>query len=570
MRSRMLFARGLIAVSAATTVAIGGMSGATAAGDTYAIGYQQQGSHAGFQGDAGLTPPISLRWQRDLGGAVSYPLIADGLAYVTVQNSQGYGTKLYSLDISTGETVWGPIDLGGTYNFSGIALGLNRVLAVNYDGLLRSFDAATGAAQWTTQLPGQWAFTAPPTDENGLVYVSGAGSGGTVYAVHDSDGSIAWSAPVMNGDKSSPAVTATGVYVSYACNQAYDFDPQTGELIWHHDGPCEGGGGKTVAVNDNRVYTRDSYAGNLILNASTGQTLGSFSANVIPAFDGTTGFFLNYGTLSSVDETGTTNWSFTGDGSLDSAPIVDNGYVYVGSSSGNLYALSETDGSIAWTTNVGAPINAPDEQNVNNLTGLAASGNNLLVPASTTLSAYGRVGPSITATAAGTTGTNGWYTSSVKVHFTCTAGTFPIASCPNDVTVGSQGAGQVVSGTTTDTGGQAASTSVTLSIDSGAPSVAITSSSTSINREVRGNATDQVSGVSGVSVTFISANGKITEPATMIPCAVRSNHCFAWTAPAPPGLFGAGSTWTGAVTATATDVAGNTSTTPPTTQRLKQ
>ena len=57
-------------------------------------------------------------------------------------------------------------------------------------------------------------------------------------------------------------------------------------------------------------------------------------------------------------------WSFTGDGGLDTAPNAVGNTVYVGSSSGELYGLSVTNGSVVWSTNVGSPISAPDEQNV--------------------------------------------------------------------------------------------------------------------------------------------------------------------------------------------------------------
>jgi hypothetical protein len=59
----------------------------------------------------------------------------------------------------------------------------------------------------------------------------------------------------MNGDQSGPVVTSTGVYVSYARDQTYDFAPMTGNLIWHHSTFCEGGGGRTpVLYNGTSMY----------------------------------------------------------------------------------------------------------------------------------------------------------------------------------------------------------------------------------------------------------------------------------------------------------------------------
>ena len=64
--------------------------------------------------------------------------------------------------------------------------------------------------------------------------------------------------------------------------------------------------------------------------------------------------------------------------------------MYVGSSSGELYGLNATSGSVVWSTNVGAAISAPDEQTVSQpLTGLGAGRGLLVVPAGDNLVAYG-------------------------------------------------------------------------------------------------------------------------------------------------------------------------------------
>src|SRR5207237_7751962 len=88
-------------------------------------------------------------------------------------------------------------------------------------------------------------------------------------------------------------------------------------------------------------------------------------------------------------------WTFTGDGGLQSAPLVvkdpSGVHVYVGSKSGMLYALNLRDGSVAWSTNVGSPIPAPNEGAVAApLPGLGAGDGLLVVPAGNLLLAYGR------------------------------------------------------------------------------------------------------------------------------------------------------------------------------------
>jgi outer membrane protein assembly factor BamB len=387
-----------IAIAAATLLVLFGPlaasasanAGTTSSAPTQAVAYQISVSHDGYSADTTIKPPLKARWQVDFAGPVSYPLIADGKVFVTVADNGGnYGTNLYALSQATGKIVWSQ-PISGTYFWSNAAFDGGHLYVLNYDGLLRQFDAASGAPGWSVQLPGQYAFSSPPTAAGGIVYTGGAGSGGTVYAVSESDGTVLWTQPVENGDNSSPALSATDVYVSYACGLVYAFDRVTGQQRWFNNpGICEGGGGKTPVYHAGAVYARDAIVGNQILNADTGALVGTFQADPAPAFDGQTGLFLSAGTLQAV-ASNKTLWTFTGDGGLDTAPIAVGSTVYVGSSSGMLYGLCVTSGKVVWSVNVGAAIPAPDEQDVSQpLTGLGAGQGLLVVPAGNELAAYG-------------------------------------------------------------------------------------------------------------------------------------------------------------------------------------
>lgn len=356
----------------------------------YQIDYAHSGS-AVFTNS--IVYPASPAWSVTLNGAVSYPLIAGGTVFVTTAGiGTGSGTQLHALKELDGSVLWGPIDIPGTYNWSGLAYDQGKVFVINYDGLLQSFDAVTGVAGWGTQLPGQYAFSSPPTAVNGIVYAGGAGTGGTLYAVDESNGNVLWTSSVTNGDHSSPAVSSDGVFVSYPC-QVYKFDLITGSSLWHYAGTCSGGGGKTPAYANGLLYVRDPLdGGGEIFDASVGTKVGTFTATPIPALSTQTGFFQHAGTLQAIDLT-THNvlWNFTGDGSLVSAPIVINQTtVFVGSSSGKVYAVDAGTGvQQTWIGTAGAPIAGPDEQNVTQpLTGLGAGEGYLIVPAGSVLTAW--------------------------------------------------------------------------------------------------------------------------------------------------------------------------------------
>src|SRR6185437_1286233 len=156
-----------------------------------------------------------------------------------------------------------------------------------------AFDAGTGARDWSTSLAGQYSFSSAPSAGDGMVFTGGAGEGGTLYALDEVSGALVWTQGVANGDDSTPAVTADGVYVTYPC-QTYDFRPATGESIWHLNTGCEGGGGDTPVVADQLVYSPENvagYSGN-IYGAENGSVQGTFTGDGPAAVAAGMGYFV--------------------------------------------------------------------------------------------------------------------------------------------------------------------------------------------------------------------------------------------------------------------------------------
>lgn len=354
-----------------------------------ATGFQINSAHTGSVTFANLLPlPSTPKWSVDVGGSPSYALIADGKVFVTVPVSGG-GSEIIALDQATGATVWGPILVAGGAN---AAYDNGQVFVISSPfaaaATMEAFNADTGAAEWSTLLSGQYAFSSGPSAGDGMVFTGGAGSGGTLYALSEATGAIIWTEGVANGDNSTPAVTADGVYVTYPC-WTYDFRPATGDTIWSVNTGCEGGGGNTPVVGNQLVFSPENisgYDGN-VYNSETGSSQGTFTGDAPPALSGGNGYFLQGGTLRGITEPGSTVlWSFAGDGTLTGAPIVVNQYVFIGSTSGNLYALNATTGSQVWTQALGAPVGS----GVGGIpySGLSAGDGLLVVPAGTKVIAY--------------------------------------------------------------------------------------------------------------------------------------------------------------------------------------
>ena len=375
----------------AATLLIAGACTATARavpGDQ-AVAYQVDHGHSGAIADAGIAAPLAQAWSVTLPGAASYPLIVNGRVYVTTTERQ-----LYALNQATGATIWSRGIGGGTYGWSGLAYDRGRIFTVNTDGLLTAVDAASGDTLWSKQMPGQYSFSSEPTAADGMVYVGGSGSGGTLYAVRASDGRVLWTRAVANGDHSSPALDADRVFVTYPC-QDYAFSRISGDQLWHNSTGCSGGGGRTPVRAGDVLIVRDGSGGARVLSAATGAVLGPLNSGPAPAVAGGVAYALSASSLKAVAQSGTgvNLWTFAGDGGLVSAPLVAGDHVFAGSSTGMLYALDPAAGTVDWSANVGAAMTFPDEHNViGPVTGMGAANGTIVVPAGAKLVAYRTAG----------------------------------------------------------------------------------------------------------------------------------------------------------------------------------
>jgi outer membrane protein assembly factor BamB len=211
-----------------------------------------------------------------------------------------------------------------------------------------------------------------------------------LFAVDEASGAVVWQQYANGGIDGTPAVTSQDVYLASVCSTD-GYASVSGAILFADNAGCSGGGGVTAVVANNVLYSLAGDVGNvkgsgIYVNASTGAQLGNFTADVVPAVNSTTAFFLQSGTLNAKALSDySTIWSFVGDGQLVTSPIIVGQAVIIGSSSGQIYALDAATGTQLWTANAGAAIYAG---NGNVLSGLAAGDGLLVVPAGNTLSAY--------------------------------------------------------------------------------------------------------------------------------------------------------------------------------------
>ena len=75
-------------------------------GSDESVAFQINPGHTGAVENDSLTPPLTMRWSRNLGAQVSYPLIAGGRVFVTT-GSGNSTAKFIALEQKTENTVWG-------------------------------------------------------------------------------------------------------------------------------------------------------------------------------------------------------------------------------------------------------------------------------------------------------------------------------------------------------------------------------------------------------------------------------------------------------------------------------
>ena len=482
--------------------------------------YQLNSTHTGSSTTPGLTPPLKARWTINFGQPISYPLIADGKVFVTVRSPTFQGTVLYALDGASGATIWS-FQLGGSSWWSSLCYENGRVFAVNGSGLVRALNGATGAVIWTRDFM-ETIYTNPLTVFDGVIYTGG---GDRLFALSADTGAVLWAASVHGAD-SAAVVTTDGVWAAYSGPNVVKVNKADGTVMWVYRPCCTGGGGTAPVLYGGKLYVQHVLQ-DFILDSETGAFLGNYVTKNAPVFSGNMGYFLNgpdsiaeYGILEGRDLNNNNSvvWSFAGDGFLRSGLLIVNGYVYVGSAKGKLYAVDANTGQPVWSTIAGANIPPIDDgSGAQPLTGFAAGEGLLVIPTTTTLIAYeaDNAPPSVTWNATvPAANASGWNNTAVDFPFTPAGVNMATPDSPLHFTA--EGGNQTQDVTLTGRGGIVTTvTSPAVNIDMTAPTTSANINgsggewSTSVQVTLSSN-----DNLSGVANTFYKLDGGATQTYT--------------------------------------------------------
>jgi len=286
--------------------------------------------------------------------------------------------NLYKLDAKSGKLLWNFQTTARTIPAPATVAG-NDVYFGDSDGNVYALDANTGKQLWTFSSGG--SIVASPTVDSSTVLVSSSDS--HLYALEAQTGAKLWSYDPGQGTESLTLTAATVVngivYASASDESTHSYmfavNAQNGTQVWRTQ--ANGVLLSSPVVSQGKVYAVSSPISKqsattsqiIVFDASNGSqpsqpvqeavAPGTQAAPLAPpppvVANGTVYFGSQDGTVSAVNA-GTTAvvWHQSVGGAVDATPVVSQGFIIVGVTTGTIdnnviMALSPTDGTPRWT-----------------------------------------------------------------------------------------------------------------------------------------------------------------------------------------------------------------------------
>ncbi|MFP4497333.1 MAG: PQQ-binding-like beta-propeller repeat protein [Vulcanimicrobiota bacterium] len=302
-------------------------------------------------------------WKRPTNGTiVSTPAIWDNIIYMASCDG-----RVYAQEASKGRPEWvyptGSANLLGRVKAPVLACEAGVFVATE-NGEVFCLDLKKGFRKWSVLLDKDYQLDSTedsvkiaggPAYFNKKVFV--ATVPGKVYCLNSDDGKILWQFPEKKYDHSAfiatPAIAGKLCFIPNRGGNFYALDIQTGKDIWNStvqiEGVVEGspavGFGKVIVGSLNQYLTA--------LNFHTGGNVWmkrNFKLRILDTFFSTPIITLNELIFVGSDsgyiycreiESGEEIWKYKFDIPIKSSPVVSDGFLYVTTNSGYLYAFSE-------------------------------------------------------------------------------------------------------------------------------------------------------------------------------------------------------------------------------------
>jgi outer membrane protein assembly factor BamB len=269
-----------------------------------------------------------------------------------------FGYDLQSTRVNPAETTISPANVATLsvkwksptpvpYNVTGSAITVNGVVYVGtVEGMVIAYDATTGNVLWTFYTRGP--VYGSPTVVNGIAYFGSVNYptenliGNFAYALNADTGSLIWENYLPNGGEWITPLVANGrVFFTSAGKEGISggfsaFDAYTGATLWSLSTNYGIWAPDTLDPTGTNLYVD---TGNPCFTEPIPTNCGGYVEDLNPA-------------------TGQTIWQIhlqdvSGDDDVPTAPVYNNGRLYLGGKNGIFYCVDATNGNILWQYNTG-------------------------------------------------------------------------------------------------------------------------------------------------------------------------------------------------------------------------
>ena len=274
-------------------------------------------------------------WQKSYpSGIDSSPAVADGTVFFGTR-----GDSVKAVNELNGAYVWSTPTSSAVESSPAVFGG--SVYVGTDDGTLYALDAKTGTVQWTTKLSAA-IHSSPAIDSTHSTVVVGDRNG-HVTAVAIATGHVVWSTLTGAAVTAMPMVSNGRVYVGSHDHSEYALNGADGAVLWTYQtqGPIVS---NTISLST-KIAVGSEDGTLYYLNMATGKVVNSYVAgSPILGLAGSPRIVV--ASLQNGEAVGNriggqeTTWKYYGDGTpLATAPVVNNGNIFVTGLDGNLYVF---------------------------------------------------------------------------------------------------------------------------------------------------------------------------------------------------------------------------------------
>ncbi|MFP3854590.1 MAG: PQQ-binding-like beta-propeller repeat protein [Anaerolineales bacterium] len=284
--------------------------------------------------------------------STSWPGLAvqDGVAYVA------FNQAIYAVDVENGREQWRylPGEDQATSFFAQPAVDSDAgiVYAGSFDGDVVALEQDTGNVIWNHRLTGARIIGGPALAGDLLLVPS---ANRQLYALRTDSGQEVWTFRSERAFWSTPRVEGEFVYLAGLDHVLYKLALEDGSIVWERDlsgaladEPASFNGLLLVGTFGEQLNAVDKETSEVAWSVETGDWVWG---NPV-VFEDTAFFGDVSGRFYAVNRQGTPIWEFNVEGQVAASPAAADGFVYLVTEDGSIYARAAEDSTPEWEQNL--------------------------------------------------------------------------------------------------------------------------------------------------------------------------------------------------------------------------